>query len=274
VIPPDSSVLAALPRSWQWWEYLKPFGLFHWVTIFAFLYLVRRLRRRGVALRGTPALAPYRRALGWTILVAQLIADLIQYRVADNIKTALPLQVCDLAAYGAAAMFLFPSRRLHAVLFFWGFGLCHQALITPSVREGFLHYGYWYYWGIHAMIFLAAGWAVTVDRFRPELRDVRFASLALLAYTLGAMVVDELLAANYGFVGRTTPRFRTLVQELGPWPERVLVMYVMAVGMFLVLWAVYRWIAARRTAASAGSTGSAGAAQRPERVGTPMREGA
>ncbi len=241
-------VLLAVSRSWQWWEYLKPFGLFHLVTVVIVARTVRRLRKRGVELRGTPEFDPYRRKIGWTIFIMQVIADLVQYRQADGIATSLPLQLCDFAAYGAAAMMLFRPRWLCPIMFFWGFGLCTQAFVTPSVRTGFFYYSYWYYWGIHGGIVLAAGWAVSVEGFRPRLRTVGFAALMLATYALGAMAVDEFLGANYGFAGRTTPKFKTLVQKLGPWPGRVFKMYAMSVGTFFFLWGGYVWLNRRKNA--------------------------
>jgi hypothetical integral membrane protein (TIGR02206 family) len=149
---------------------------------------------------------------------------------------SLPLQICDLAALCSAVALLTGVRWAAAIAYFWGLALSIQGLIQPDLRVGPAMLEYWLFWLHHALIVGVAVYLLAVRRFEPAWRDFRVAVGAGLAYVLVVFTVDLALDANYGYLGRGRPAQRTLLDLMGPWPWRVLVLVVLgAVVMWLLL---------------------------------------
>jgi hypothetical integral membrane protein (TIGR02206 family) len=166
----------------------------------------------------------------------------------DPVQT-LPLQMCHLTAL-AAGLYLATRRRLLAtLLYFWGFALCTQALITPTLEEGPAMLVFWYFWLSHAMIVGVAAYALAVHGYRPAWRDWRIACLAAAVYAVVAIAVDLALGANYGFLGPTKPEQPTIVDFLGPWPARLVAIFALVAAAMAAL--MLPWIGRRAKRASA-----------------------
>ena len=156
--------------------------------------------------------------------------------------TTLPLQMCHLTALGAGLYLVTRSRRLATLLYFWGLALCTQALLTPTLQEGPASHVFWYFWLSHGMIVGVAAYAIAVHGFRPTWGDWRFACIAAAAYVAVALPIDLALGANYGFLGPTAPDRPTIVDVLGPWPQRLAVIFAIVAGAMAVL--MLPWLAA------------------------------
>jgi uncharacterized membrane protein YwaF len=78
-----------------------------------------------------------------------------------------------------------------------------------------------------------------VRRFRPRAWD--FAMITLVMCLYGAMVIplDVIMGFNYGFVGNAQPDTPTAVDILGPWPLRLVWMFLAVHGLFLVLTVIW-----------------------------------
>jgi uncharacterized membrane protein YwaF len=73
--------------------------------------------------------------------------------------------------------------------------------------------------------------------------------VASAAYVAVVLPIDLMLGANYGFVGQSKPLNPSIVDLLGPWPERLLIIVPLAaLAMLLVL---LPWLLARRMAGAA-----------------------
>jgi hypothetical integral membrane protein (TIGR02206 family) len=168
---------------------------------------------------------------GWWLLPPRL-----------NPLTTLPLQMCHWAALASGLYLATRARWLAVLLYFWGFALCTQALLTPALEEGPGTHVFWYFWLSHGMIVGVAAYALWVHGFRPTWRDWRFASLAGGAYAAVAIAVDLAIGANYGFLGPSKPALPTIVDALGPWPLRLLPIFAIVVGAMAVL--MLPWLAA------------------------------
>jgi hypothetical integral membrane protein (TIGR02206 family) len=156
--------------------------------------------------------------------------------------TTLPLQMCHLAALGAGLYLVTRERRLAVLLYFWGLALCTQALVTPTLQEGPASHVFWYFWLSHGMIVGVAAYAIAVHGFRPTWRDWRFACAAAAVYALIVVPIDLALSANYGFLAPTVPERPTLVDLLGPWPQRLLLIFALVAGAMAIL--MLPWLAA------------------------------
>lgn len=149
--------------------------------------------------------------------------------------TTLPLQLCHLTALAAGFYFAREIAALRPLLYFWGFGLCTQALFTPTLEEGPTTHVFWYFWLSHGVIIAAAVHALAVGKYRPTWRDCGRAIVAVVIYGAMVLPVNLVLGANYGFLGATKPAQPTLVDALGPWPGRLAVIVLLVAGVMALL---------------------------------------
>lgn len=160
-----------------------------------------------------------------------------------DLATTLPLHLCHLTAVIAALVLLMRLRPLRALLYFWGFGLSTQALITPTLTDPPSSIWFWAFWAQHGFVIAVAVYDVTVYRFRPSWRDCGLACRAVFLYALAMLPINLSLGANYGFVGNSRPETPSLIDLIGPWPERlaIIVMLVAAVmALLMVPWELAR----------------------------------
>lgn len=214
----------------------KSFSLLHGLALLAiagFVWLSISIGRR------QPYVLPSRmeRFIGGGFLLLWLGTHLwlLTPSLFNPLKT-LPLQMCHWTAFVSGLVLLTGWRPYSAVLYFWGIALCTQALLTPTLVEGPSDYRFWYFWVSHGMIIGVTLYDLVVRRFRPTWRDYRLAVLAAAAYFVVVMPINLVIGANYGFLGKTKPEQTTLVDVLGPWPERLVwIALLVAAAMALLM---------------------------------------
>jgi hypothetical integral membrane protein (TIGR02206 family) len=161
-----------------------------------------------------------------------------------DLPTTLPLHMCHLAAATAPLVLLTAWRPLRALQYFWGLALCTQAVATPSLTEGPALYPFWFFWAYHAMAIGVPLYDVFARGYRPTWRDYGTACAAAAAYAAIVLPLDLAFGWNYGFLGPSKPEVASIVDFLGPWPERlVLIVLIVAAAMAL---AQLPWTIARR----------------------------
>ena len=158
--------------------------------------------------------------------------------------TTLPLQMCHITSLIASAVLLTGHHTLRAILYFWAFALCTQAIITPSLVEPPTSPVFWAFWFLHGFVMLSAIYDIAVHKFRPTWRDYGIACAASATYVAVVLPVDLLLGANYGFLGKSTALHPSIVDLLGPWPQRLLIIVPLAALAMLV--AMLPWVMLRR----------------------------
>lgn len=152
----------------------------------------------------------------------------------------LPLQLCDVAIFVAAAALLTRHRLLVEVTYFWGLAGTIQALFTPDLPQHFPSYPYFQYYIAHGGVVAAALVLVLGLGIRP--RPWAFVRVAGLTVAYAAFVgfVDALTGADYMYL-RSKPVVSTPLDWMGPWPWYILSAAVVAVVLFAVLDAPFRW---------------------------------
>lgn len=213
---------------------LVPFGRLHGLTVLAMFAAIALLAWAG---RRKPEWV--RLGLGWAALAIWL-ANQSYYAMREggavDWSKALPLQVCDVVALVAPLSLLTRNRWLMAVSWFGGLGLSTQAFITPVVRGGPDSVEYWVFWLMHGCIYATAVVHVVSLGYRPNFGDYARAWLASLGYVAFVVPFDMVTGWNYGYMGNTLPGTPTILDHLGPWPWRILVLCVLTSGIYLVLW--------------------------------------
>jgi len=152
---------------------------------------------------------------------------------------SLPLQLCDVAIFIAAAALWTRHRLLVEVTYFWGLAGTIQALLTPDLPQHFPSYPYFQYYIAHGGVVAAALVLVVGLRLRPRPWAVVRVAGITVAYAALVAAVDAVAGANYMYL-RAKPPSPTLLDALGPWPWYVLAAGLIGFGLFAVLDAPFR----------------------------------
>lgn len=235
----------------------RPLSVAHGCTLLALAAIIALLVMTGRRQRDHTAPTPFERALAWCNITVWTVSHgywLMPARF--DAVTTLPLQMCHITSLVASAVLLTRNDALRAILYFWSFGLCTQALITPSLVEPPTSPVFWAFWFLHGFVLLTAIYDLVVHGFRPQWRDYRIACMAAAVYVAIMLPVDLALGANYGFLGPSKPLHPSIVDLLGAWPQRLLI--IVPLAALAMLAALLPWLALRRvTAASPMPPGSA-----------------
>jgi hypothetical integral membrane protein (TIGR02206 family) len=168
-------------------------------------------------------------------------------------RYSYPFQLCDLVSLAVPLALLTSWRPLRSVLYFWGLALSTQGVLTPDLKEGPARLGFWAFWVIHGAIIGTALYDLAGRRFRPTWRDFRHAYLGSWAYFLLILPFDLVFGYNYGYVGRSLPDQPSLLDVLGPWPQRLVAIILLVSGAMILLlipWEVRRKWSERRERAT------------------------
>ena len=146
----------------------------------------------------------------------------------------LPLQLCDMGIFVAAAALWTRRQLLVETTYFWALAGTLQALLTPDLPQHFPTYPYFQYYIAHGGVVTAALVLVIGVGIRPRPWGfVRVAALTI-AYAAFVGVVDAVTGADYMFL-RAKPGSPTLLDVLGPWPVYILSATVVAAALFALL---------------------------------------
>jgi hypothetical integral membrane protein (TIGR02206 family) len=222
-------------------DHFRPFSTLHLIAVAVALLFMAALVATGLVLRASGREPRFARAWAWSILTFQLAAGIWWLLPANyEPQRSIPLNLCRLVTFIAAAAFLLPYRWLRTLLFFWGLGLCTQALITPVFPEGPAYPVFWIFWIGHTQIVGSALYDLIVRRYRPGTRDFIFGLGSSIAYTLIIFKIDASTGLNYAGLGPTTFDAPNIAKRLGRWPRRVLWISLIAAAWLTLLWRIAR----------------------------------
>ena len=154
---------------------------------------------------------------------------------------SLPLHICDIVGFAAVLAIRYRLHWARAMLYFWGLSLCSQAFCFPVLRAGPIHFDFWLYWLQHGIIVAAAVYDLVVRGYRSSWRDWRRMSIALAIYAVAIVPLNVKLQANYGYLGLVDQAQRSTVAAMGPWPDRLPVMYLAACALMAAMALPWRW---------------------------------
>jgi hypothetical integral membrane protein (TIGR02206 family) len=216
----------------------------HIITVTVLLAAIVAMCWTGRRLHGTDAGRRYEIGLSVAVWIIWLGYQAYDFATLGwDPGNTLPLQICDFVAVIAALVFVRPTRRLQSLAYFWGIALSTQAFITPDLAGGPDSLSFWAFWLYHLFVVGAGVYVVAVQRFRPQWRDLRFAVLVGLVYSVAIFAIDAIFGLNYGYLGRGTPSRPTLLDVLGPWPLRSLFMVLLGTVAMTLLWLPWRYVA-------------------------------
>lgn len=214
------------------------FSATHWVTLLGITVATALLCIAGNSLKSGQRPSTLELWLALANLFVWVLAHVYWMLPAQfEVRTSLPLQLCHLAALAATASLLTNGRIYQTLVYYWGLGLSTQALFTPTLEEGPAILWFWVFWQQHGIVPAVACYHLIVHRYRPTWCDYRNACVATFAYFCLVFPIDFAFDLNYGFVGPSRPEHPSIIDVLGPWPQRlVLIFAIVAAVMALMTW--------------------------------------
>src|SRR2546428_10489417 len=161
-------------------------------------------------------------AVAAIIALALVIAELSwqPYVLANHTWSAgasLPVQLCDVGGFVAAAPLIWRQLLLVEIAYFGGAGGTLQALLTPDLRDHFPTFPYLQFYATHDLVVLAALFLVIGLGLHPRPGSVRRIFLLTLVFTAAIAIVDLVTGGNYMYL-RRGPAGGSLLSLMGPWP--------------------------------------------------------
>ena len=198
-------------------------------------------------LRRRPALRAPARAL-----LALVLAGLTGLYVVSlsrlgplSIWDVMPLHLCDFLILVALFAVATLNQTACELLYFWGGTGTLLATITPDLVFGWPDWRFVVYFGLHgAVVVTASCVAFGLDR-PPRAGAARRVFLLTNAYAAVVAIVDVAWGMNFLYL-RAKPAAPTVLDWLGPWPLYLVVVEALALGLFLMLEAPLRLLAAAR----------------------------
>jgi hypothetical integral membrane protein (TIGR02206 family) len=237
-----------------WMTRFRPFTTFHLVMVAASALLIILACRHGrrLAAERPDAQRRFAIALGWSILAVQAFSTIWRLLPANyTLEDGLPLQLCRLAGWIAGFSLAFNWRWARTLTYFWGLGLCAQGFVTPLRLGGLGSMEFWFFWIVHLQIVGAAIYDLTVRRYRPLFSDWATAALFSMAYVAAIVPFNVFTGTEYGWLGRGNYRTRNIIDLLGPWPQRPILLVLIGQVVLVLLWLV--WVPRNRAPASAAA---------------------
>jgi hypothetical integral membrane protein (TIGR02206 family) len=178
-----------------------------------------------------------RRMIAWTIIASQTFIFLRRF-VYFDIQDSLPLHMCRLGVWIAAWLMWSLDRRARSLTLFWGIGLSAQIFITPFLKHGYGSIAFLIYWINHLQIVGVAIYDIAVLGYRPNKRDLRFASIAGVLFAAVVFGLNIVFSTNYSYLGNGTHEGSSLVDKLGGYPIRALWITVASLIMFAIIFGI------------------------------------
>jgi len=132
-----------------------------------------------------------------------------------DLRTGLPLQVCDFNGLIAPLALMSGWRYVRATLYFWTAALTLQAFIQPALTAGPASLLFWAFWVAHSLIASCAVYDIVVLGYRPCWSDLGRAMTVSAGYVALLVPINAWLGSNYGYLGSGRERGPTLCPCIG-----------------------------------------------------------
>jgi hypothetical integral membrane protein (TIGR02206 family) len=152
---------------------------------------------------------------------------------------SLPVQLCDVGGFVAAAALLWRQALPVEIAYFWGLGGTVQALLTPDLHDHFPSFPYLQFYVTHDLVVLAALFLVIGLGLQPRTGAVRRIFVLTLAFAAVIGLIDLATGGNYLYL-RQVPAQGSLLSVMGPWPWYIAVGALLTLVVLTVLYAPFR----------------------------------
>ncbi|MDE3164198.1 MAG: TIGR02206 family membrane protein [Acidobacteriota bacterium] len=176
-----------------------------------------------------------RLAIGWSLVVNELVWWAFRYSHEGLHLWNLPLQLCDVTLWTSALACLTLAPPLVEFAYFAGLAGAGMALLTPDLWSPWPSYPAIYFFLVHGGIVLAVSVLVfgRAAPLRPGAMTRAFAMLLAFAAAVGAL--NAVARTNFMYLCRK-PKNASALDRMGPWPVYLLAGAAAAWLLFLLLW--------------------------------------
>jgi hypothetical integral membrane protein (TIGR02206 family) len=151
-----------------------------------------------------------------------------------SVAFGLPVQLCDVGGFVAAAALVWRQFLLVEVAYFWGLGGTLQALLTPDLHDHFPSFPYLQFYATHDLVILAALFLVIGLGLQPRTGAVRRIFLLTLGFAAVIGLIDLVTGGNYMYL-RQVPAEGSLLSLMGPWPWYIVFGALLALIVLTIL---------------------------------------
>ena len=134
-----------------------------------------------------------------------------------NGKFALPMQLCDWAAFLVVYVLFAGGRRFFEPAYFWGMGGTLQALFTPDVKLDFPDIKFFTFFLLHCGVVAGIFYIIFVKKLYPGSGVIKRVLVISQFYVLAALIINYFAGTNYGYLAKK-PSGASILDFLGPWP--------------------------------------------------------
>lgn len=186
--------------------------------------------------RLVPSRRMIRISVGLLLIFSRLTLD-VWYITTEQwtAQTSLPLELCSIASLLAGVMLLIKSRFLFEVLYYIAISGATMAILTPDLYFGFPQYRYLQFFFDHFLLISAPLLMIWLYHYQLNWQSI-FKSFLFLNGLAGVVFfINQFMSANYMFL-REKPGGTSLLDMLGPYPNYLLALEVIALILFSLLY--------------------------------------
>jgi hypothetical integral membrane protein (TIGR02206 family) len=150
-----------------------------------------------------------------------------------TVEEELPLHLCRLLALLYPFAIWYKSSQWINAFYFLVLAGTLQAIITPDLEFGPMHFSYFLYFILHNTLLLLPFLTVYLLRCIPDSKDLKFAFISGNVYMVGTLILNFFLGSNY-FYTLHKPPGKSLLDLMGPWPVYLIVAEILALILFFI----------------------------------------
>ena len=173
-------------------------------------------------------------AIGWGLVINELIWWAFRYSHEGLHLWNLPLQLCDATLWMSALACLTRWPRVVEFTYFGGLAGAGMAILTPDLWSPWPSYPAIYFFIAHGLIVLAVS-VLVFGRIAPLAPGAMWRAFGmLLGYAAFVGAVNAIAGTNFMYLCRK-PKGASLLDSLGPWPVYLIAGAAVALALFWVL---------------------------------------
>ena len=234
------------------WALFTPYTPLHAVSVAVCLVAIALLIVAARRMRESGAEPAFRRGMAFAFIAFWVFQNGWFHARGIDWMTGLPLHICDLGGLIGPIALLTGNRLMRATLYFWTFALTLQAFIQPALSQGPATPTFWFFFAAHSVVLACAMYDLVVLGYRPLFADLPRVYLFSAGYVVVVAAANAWLGANYAYIGDPAPPLKIppFIDALGPWPQRALIVLVLAGLSFPLLVLPWKLASARRATQS------------------------
>jgi hypothetical integral membrane protein (TIGR02206 family) len=209
----------------------------HFLMVLFVIVIVISISITGIQAKHFGHMKQYSTWFGVSLFFLWIIYNLYYFLPANfRYDVSLPLHICDILAIIAALALIKPNRKTSALLYYCALAMAGQAIITPIGNQNPITFRFWLFWLLHAGIISASIYDLVARNYRPVFKDFLFAIVCIIIYAAVILPIDIIFGWNYGYIGNLKPDAPTLIDALGPWPQRLVLMFAIVILIQFVMY--------------------------------------